>query len=509
MRVSNGEIPHRDFYANYAPANFYVLAGLFKLFSPSILTERLWDTFVRALIATFVFLIVEKWGALREAFFAYGASLVWLGFFAFYGYPIFPAFLFTLISSFFLYHLFQGSPRALLLLAGGASVGLITLFRYEVGFAIFVTESSVVAAYMLAQWNRPKTQDTLVALVRILVPYSLGVAAVFLPVAGGYLTYAPLRDFVFDLISYPSQNYVKMRSLPFPTWHDLANSPETIAIYLPFGVWAAVSVILFREKEVRRTEPGHTEPPSMRWMVILFGALSIVFYLKGLVRIGIAQVGPSIILALALLAVVAKYRSHSSGMTRAIVWLCIFIAIVPTWSAAHIVLGRIHRNIDELIRSGMWRVPANDESAIAGSCQTPIGLERIACFRLDKNRIEAIQFLQQHTRNDEVIFSGLTRHDKIFINDNMLYFVAKRQPVTKWHHFDPGLQTTAAIQNEMVSEFESKKPQFVVLESRWDDWEEPNASALSSGVTILDDYIRLHYESVRQYGTISVLARRE
>ena len=95
------------------------------------------------------------------------------------------------------------------------------------------------------------------------------------------------------------------------------------------------------------------------------------------------------------------------------------------------------------------------------------------------------------------------------MNDIMFYFVAKRQPVTKWHHFDPGLQTTAAIQNEMVSEFDSKKPRFVVLESRWDDRKEPNASALSSGVTILDDYIRLHYESVRQYGTLSVLARQD
>jgi hypothetical protein len=244
-------------------------------------------------------------------------------------------------------------------------------------------------------------------------------------------------------------------------------------------------------------------------MMILFGALSIVFYLKGLVRISITHVGPSIILALTLLAVVAKYRLHGSGMTKAVVWLCVFIAIVPTWSAAHIVLDRIHQNIYELTRSAMWRAPANDESAVAGSCQAPIGLERIACFRLDKNRIEAIQFLQQHTGNDEVIFSGLTRHDKIFVNDNMLYFVAKRQPVTKWHHFDPGLQTTATIQNEMVSEFESKKPQFVVLESRWDDWREPNASSLSSGVTILDDYIRLHYVSVRQYGTLSVLARQK
>jgi hypothetical protein len=508
MRVANGEIPHRDFYANYGPANFYVLAGLFKLFSPSVLVERLWDTFVRALAATFVFLIVEKCGARRQAYFAYGASLIWFGLFAFYGYSVFPALLFALISAFFLLHLFQGRPRALMLLAAGASVGLITLFRYEVGFATFVTESSVVAAYALTQKHPIK--EMVIALVRILLPYSLGFAVVFLPIAVGYLICAPLSDFVFDMISFPSQYYVKMRSLPFPTWSELAESPEQVAIYLPIGVWAAALIILFHGKAVRRTESlGHTEARSTRWIMILFGALSIVFYLKGLVRVSVIHMAPSIILALALLAIVAKYKSNSSGMTKAVVWLCIFIAVVPTWRAARIVLGRIHQNIDELVRPDMWKVPPTQEQAKAGSCRPPIGLERIACFRLDKDRIDAIRFLQQHTKNNEVIFSGLMRHDKILMNDTMLYFVAKRQPATKWHQFDPGLQTTATIQNEMVSEFERKKPRFVVLESDWDEIEEPNASALSSGVTILDDYIRLHYEAVRQFGTISVLARRE
>jgi hypothetical protein len=61
----------------------------------------------------------------------------------------------------------------------------------------------------------------------------------------------------------------------------------------------------------------------------------------------------------------------------------------------------------------------------------------------------------------------------------------------------------------MTSKLEGKKPRIVVLESDWDNVNEPNVSALSSGVTVLDDYIRLHYETVRQYGTISVLARRE
>ena len=40
MRVANGEIPHRDFYANYGPAQFYVVALLFKLFGPSVMARN-------------------------------------------------------------------------------------------------------------------------------------------------------------------------------------------------------------------------------------------------------------------------------------------------------------------------------------------------------------------------------------------------------------------------------------------------------------------------------------
>jgi hypothetical protein len=244
-------------------------------------------------------------------------------------------------------------------------------------------------------------------------------------------------------------------------------------------------------------------------MMILFGALSVVFYLKGLVRVSPLHMALSFIPALALLAMVAKHRSNSGWTTASVIWLCILIATVPTWNAALIVRSRIGQNIDEFMRSSMWNVPLTEEQATTGSCRVSSGLERLACFKLDKNRIDAVLFLQQNTKDNEVILSALTRHDKIFVNDVMLYFVAKRQPATKWYHFDPGLQTAAAIQNEMVSELKSKKPRFVVLESDWDNVKEPNASALSSGVTILDGYIRSHYETVRQYGTIFVLAQRE
>ena len=49
MRVALGQIPHRDFYTNYGPAQFYILAGLFNAFGTSILVERLFDLSIKAL----------------------------------------------------------------------------------------------------------------------------------------------------------------------------------------------------------------------------------------------------------------------------------------------------------------------------------------------------------------------------------------------------------------------------------------------------------------------------
>jgi hypothetical protein len=112
-------------------------------------------------------------------------------------------------------------------------------------------------------------------------------------------------------------------------------------------------------------------------------------------------------------------------------------------------------------------------------------------------------------RQGERLLIGTARHDKIFVNDNMLYFAAQRLPATHWHHYDPGLQTRADIQNDMVAELEKQKVRYIVLLSEWDNVMEPNASALSSGVSILDDYIRLHYEIAARYGTISILTRAE
>ena len=118
--------------------------------------------------------------------------------------------------------------------------------------------------------------------------------------------------------------------------------------------------------------------------------------------------------------------------------------------------------------------------------------------------MRAIEFIREHTRAGQVIYSGLTHHDRTVANDNLIYFATQRLPATHWSHFDPGLQTRYDIQQQMIGEFECTRPNYVVLDAEFDQVREPNESSISSGVTLLDDYIRANYQPVATFGTMEI-----
>jgi hypothetical protein len=99
---------------------------------------------------------------------------------------------------------------------------------------------------------------------------------------------------------------------------------------------------------------------------------------------------------------------------------------------------------------------------------------------------------------------ALNRHDRIFENPVGLYFAAGRPPATHWHQFDPGMQTRADIQSAIIGELERKRVRLVVRDATYEDFSEPNGSAVSSGVFLLDRYLDAHYRPVAASGPVSV-----
>jgi hypothetical protein len=484
MRVANGEIPHRDFHANYGPAQFYVLALLFKLFGPSAMAERLWDFAIRAGIATLGFVAVRACCRPAAAVAAYIACLIWFGVFGSPGFPLFPAVLFTLAATMLVASNEGQDLHRTRIVTAGVCIGLTALFRYDVGG---LAGAALMALLMVAAarrgnpfWRTPSSPPWL---------FAAGALAVFGPVALAYLLAGgPISAFIHDVF-YASTYYPQMRRLPFPSLDALWKAPTASMVYFP----PAAIVVAFALAASDRSER------SLGWILSSFAALGVALYLKGWVRISVIHASGAIIVALILLPMLWK-RANGAPMRRAFVIMCTALAVVPTVFALKATLATAAGNLPFV--AGFFLRGA-------AGCDAPLQLRRVACVHIGEARTAAIKFVVEHVPEGERLFAGTTRHDKIFVNDNLIYFAAGRLPATHWHHYDPGLQTRADIQLQMVAELERQAVRTIVLSSEWDTIMEPNASALSSGVTILDDYIRMHYEKVEQYGPISILARRK
>jgi hypothetical protein len=145
MRVVAGQIPHRDFYFIYGPAEIYILAGLFKVFGPSLLVERLFDLLIKALLVTSVYGVVASYCRRSIAVFVSIVTVMWLFGLNEFGLAITPVSLFNVVGSALLLPVFAGRVSTRRMLVAGAISGAASLFRYDTGIALLGIHVCVIA----------------------------------------------------------------------------------------------------------------------------------------------------------------------------------------------------------------------------------------------------------------------------------------------------------------------------------------------------------------------------
>jgi hypothetical protein len=512
-RVLDGAVPHRDFLTLYGPGQFYVLAGLFKLFGVSVLVERAWDTAVRWCCVVLVMIVVRQAAPRWLAVLAAIASLVWLASFGAYGFPVFPALAAALAGLAFLVPALARGGPASRLTAAGICAGIGMLFRYDIGIATFGSECAILA---FSGWALCDSGTSCFRTVlRSIGWFGAGFAVVVVPVAIAYADGGVIPDLIFQVITYPARFYVKTRSLPFPgLWPPVPLIRE--AVYLPLVVCVAAVptlILLARYAPDNRSASDDTGPlPSaqaiMPWSLLGLVDLTLVFFGKGVVRASIDHMAMALITSIALTGVLARPVPGRGPLGRFMVMVAVAATCMLTLLIWREDLPSALSNVAWAGDPASWQLAANGMPPASGSCRAPADLQRIACFAISPDTIETVRYVRQRTSADDPVFVGLSRHDRIFVNGVLLYFVMNRRPATKWYEFDPGLQTSAPIQQEMVGELRRVKPPLIVLQSDWDAVREPNDSALSSGVTILDDYLRGAFEQVATFGTNTVLRAR-
>jgi hypothetical protein len=240
---------------------------------------------------------------------------------------------------------------------------------------------------------------------------------------------------------------------------------------------------LVREAKAGRLRLRRVEVSPSESLFRFLAVLNIAYFAKGLVRVSGVQMGASLLVSILLVTAGVAMASHRR-------WDKAFAAVGTGGACAALLLAPL---------GGQWAV---DAAALCRDRSVP----RLVCLRLDDAQTAVARYLLDHGGADQRVFSGLGRHDKIFISDQALPFAVAARPVSYWHDLHPGVQTTAEVQSEMVAELRARPPEHVVLNRRWDSRTEPNASGRSSGVTLLDDYLRANFRPVYSVGPLTVLA---
>ena len=161
-------------------------------------------------------------------------------------------------------------------------------------------------------------------------------------------------------------------------------------------------------------------------------------YFKGVVRIGLVQMYLCIFPSILLMAVLWEHRPAFPRLGRiSIICLTCLSVAAATWAVVHQALT-LYRYDVSVPRSAELALPE-----IREWCKTDNPATKGFCFLPEDDRIRAIEFIDSHTAPNQQLYVGTTRHDRIFANDNIIYFVAQRLPATHWSHFDPGLQNSS------------------------------------------------------------------
>jgi len=507
MRVAAGQVPHRDFYANYGPAQFYILAGLFKLFGSSVFVERLYCLCIEGMLVVTMYVVAGLHCRRSIAACTALLTVVWIfGIGATAGSPIMPALLINILGCVPVCEAFTGPAPRRLMAAAGALAGLGFLFRYDTGIALVGIQCLVIAIAVFSRTESSRFRAFLAAVWPCLAGFT---AVTLLPVVC-YLSVAPLQAVLHDIVLYPSKYYRAARGLPFPGLS--LRGLDNIALYLPLVIIGTCFYIVVktgldgRQKKVAgRAEAG--QDTGWCGFLLTYSILGLVMYFKGIVRISLPQEFLSIIPTLLPVAVLFERRATFSrpmrGAIVVLVWLSVFPAVWASLKTTRLLYLR-----QDSVPRYLWSSMRNTAPAAQRNwCRAESPMTRGFCFSSDDDRIRAIEFIEAHTGPGQKLFVGLPQHDRIIINDNLFYFASGRLPATHWSHFDPDLQNRYDIQTRMIQEFNVDPPGYIVEDAEYAGETEPNDSSKSTGVTLLDEYIHRNYRQVEAYGNFTVWQR--
>jgi hypothetical protein len=444
-RIADGQLPYRDFYANYGPGQYFLIGGLDWLFGPSLLTWRILRVALDAGVALLVYLLVRRDAPEPLALAA------WLAAAAAMAYPSIP----------------HPNPTALALALGGllladrrpaaagALAGLAVVFRLDVGLAALA--GVALLAGRRGVWR--------VALAGAAVACAL-MAPVVIAAPG---------DFWDQTIGFALDEQGLQR-LPLPgAWEGGFEPNKILEHYYPYvllagsALWLAVALV--RRLPVRLWAPA---PLAAAGVLYLLARADLYHYIP------LAAVLP-------VLLATAAAEERNTVLTAALVVVLGLIAIQG------LDLKRIQvldppplATIDVDVADGVKAPPAEARA-----------LEQLTGY------------VRSRVPPGDPVFVANPRFDLVNVGNPLVYVIVQRPNPTRYDVMQPGVVTTAPVQRAIVRDLEQARPALVIRWlSPLADHADDNGAGRSSGVRILDRYIAAEYAPERRFGDYQVLVRR-
>lgn len=444
-RIAGGQLPYRDFYANYGPGQYFLIGGLDWLFGPSLMVWRVVRVLLDAGVAVMAYALVRR-DAPRPL--ALGA---WLAVAAAMAYPSIP----------------HPNPTALALAFGGlllarkrpalagALAGLAVVFRLDLGLA------ALAGVTLLA--GRPLAVRAVVA-----------GAAVALVLMAPVVLAAP-GDFWDQTIGFALDEQGLQR-LPLPgAWEGGFEPNKVLEHYYPYVLLAAtalwLAVALARRLPVRL------------WAAAPLAAAGLLYLLA---RADLYHLVPLAAVLPVLLATAAA-RERNGAVIGALVLALALIA----------VQGLDRKRIQVLDPPPLATIDIDVADGVEASPGEARALERLS------------RYVRSRVPSGDPIFVANPRFDLVNVGNPLVYVLVGRPNPTRYDVMQPGVVTTAPVQREIVADLERSRPELVIrwlspLAGQADD----NGAGRSSGVRILDRYIAGAYAPERRFGEYQVLSRR-
>jgi hypothetical protein len=454
-RIVNGELPYRDFYANYGPGQYYTGGALDFVFGPSLLTWRIVRVALDALVAVLAYALVRREGSQPLALLAWVAVLFAMAD------PTLPhPNAAALALAFGAILLARRSP-----VAAGVLAGVAFAFRFDLGAA--AAAGAALAAAAAAPGPGPAPARPLGAPLRALLAALVTGAVLVLPFA-----VAAPGDFWDDTFGFALHEQ-SLQRLPLPGgWDGGFELNKILAFYMPWVLIGGLAVWLAAAAALR--------PPLRIWAALPVALAGLAYLLARADEFHLVPLAAALPV---LLAATAPHARHTA------------FTLALALPVALIALNGIDQNRIDLLDPGPLEPIHLD---VADGVKAPPAEARA----LERT----VAYIRRAVPPDRPIFVANPRHDLVRAGNPLLYVLADRENPTRYDVMQPGVVTTAPVQREIVRDLRRSRTGLVV---RWLSpvaaEREPNGAGRSSGVRVLDRYLATVYKPVARFGDYQIL----